>query len=132
MNYRNRRINHVFANRYYASVIRKESHIMNVIRYIYQNPVRAGLVETITDYPYSSLGFYLGYNNYGLKLDPDAITKEYWKETLRGREQWIEKIQRTYTSTEAAIIKQSLRRTTFRFSRDQLTNIEKNGTTIVV
>jgi len=132
MNHRNGRINHVFANRYYASIIRKESHLMNVIRYLYQNPVRAGIVEKITDYPYSSLGFYLGYNNYGLKLYPDSVTKEYWKQTLVGRDEWLKQIQTNYTTVEAGIVKQSLKRRTFRFSREQLTSIQKHSTTIAI
>ena len=38
---------------YHDHVLRREEHIGAVARYIFANPVRAGLVEAIEDYPYS-------------------------------------------------------------------------------
>ncbi|WP_127716055.1 transposase [Halobacteriovorax sp. HLS] len=50
-------INHKFSNRYSWSIIDKQSYLLNVYRYIYQNPVRAKIVKRIEDYPYSSIYF---------------------------------------------------------------------------
>lgn len=49
--------NHKFANRYKWSIIESYNYLINVYRYIYQNPVRAGLCKLCLDYPYSSLRF---------------------------------------------------------------------------
>lgn len=38
---------------YYEHVLRKDEDTMRVIKYILNNPVRAGLVENYYDYPYS-------------------------------------------------------------------------------
>lgn len=50
-------INHKFSNRYKWSIVSKQSYLLNVYRYIYQNPIRAGICENCKDYPYSSLHF---------------------------------------------------------------------------
>jgi REP element-mobilizing transposase RayT len=47
-NKKNRRVGHVFQGRYKAILIQKESHLLEVCRYIVLNPVRAG-IETKPD-----------------------------------------------------------------------------------
>jgi putative transposase len=49
------RINHKFSNRYKWTIIGKESYLYNVSRYIYQNPVSAGICKMCIHYPYSSI-----------------------------------------------------------------------------
>jgi putative transposase len=48
------RINRVFGNRYKGCLILDESHLFNVYKYIYRNPVKAGLCQNIEQYKYSS------------------------------------------------------------------------------
>ncbi len=43
----------VWQNGYHERVLREASSVKPVIRYILANPVRAGLVERASDYPYS-------------------------------------------------------------------------------
>jgi putative transposase len=47
------RINRIFAANYKWTVISSQDYYLNVVRYIYQNPIRANLVKKIEDYPYS-------------------------------------------------------------------------------
>jgi len=49
------RINRIFGAPYKWSLIQKDQYYGNVYRYIYQNPLRAGLVNYFEDYQYSSL-----------------------------------------------------------------------------
>lgn len=48
------RINHVFGGPYKWSLIDNLLYFENATRYLYQNPVRAGLCEDVEGYPYSS------------------------------------------------------------------------------
>lgn len=48
-------INHKFANGYKWTIVDSRSYLFNIYRYIYQNPVRAGLCRLCVDYPYTSL-----------------------------------------------------------------------------
>ncbi len=50
-------INHKFSNRYKWSIVQDNNYLQNVYRYIYQNPLRAGIVDRCISYPYSSLHF---------------------------------------------------------------------------
>ncbi len=49
------RINHKFSNRYKWCIVDQQNYLLNVYRYIYQNPVRAGLTNDCSRYPYSSI-----------------------------------------------------------------------------
>jgi len=66
------RINHIFGNRYGATVIKTEIYITRLIKYIYQNPINSNSVTHPLDYPYSTLKFYVkgDVSKYGFVCDP--------------------------------------------------------------
>jgi len=49
----------LFRGRYKAILIEEDSHLLEVLRYIHRNPLRAGLVTDIKDFPWSSHHGYL-------------------------------------------------------------------------
>ncbi|MCB1674661.1 MAG: transposase [Halioglobus sp.] len=53
-NHSHDRVGHVFQGRYKAILIEKESYLLELARYIVLNPVRAGMVRTARDWPWSS------------------------------------------------------------------------------
>ncbi|MDX8397852.1 MAG: transposase [Mariprofundaceae bacterium] len=53
-NRRHDRVGHVFQGRYKAILIEKESHLLELCRYIVLNPVRAGIVEDASQWKWSS------------------------------------------------------------------------------
>lgn len=59
INQRERRTGHLFQGRYKAVLIDGDSYLLELIRYIHLNPVRAGVV-TSDEYPWSSHSAYLG------------------------------------------------------------------------
>lgn len=48
------RVGHVFQGRYKAILVEKESHLLELSRYIVLNPVRARLVRSVAGWPWSS------------------------------------------------------------------------------
>lgn len=60
------RINRIFGAPYKWTVITSEAYFINVIRYVYQNPLRANLCQRCEDYPYSDL--------FRRKSDTDFLT----------------------------------------------------------
>lgn len=48
------RVGHVYQGRYSAVLVQKERHLLELIRYIVLNPVRAGIVPTADVWPWSS------------------------------------------------------------------------------
>ncbi|MFT6067861.1 MAG: putative transposase [Bacteriovoracaceae bacterium] len=48
-------INQIFGGRYKWCLISVNNYFINCYRYVYQNPVRAGIVQKCEEYPYSTL-----------------------------------------------------------------------------
>ena len=62
-NKRHNRAGHLFQNRYKAIICQEDSYLLELVRYINLNPIRAGLVRTIQDleaYPFSSHPYIIG------------------------------------------------------------------------
>ena len=59
-NRRHNLVGHVFQGRYKAILVQKESYLLELARYIVLNPVRAGMVTTPEDWPWSSYNATLG------------------------------------------------------------------------
>jgi putative transposase len=60
------------------------SHFWNALRYVEQNPVRAGILEICEDYPYSSAAFHCGLRDDNI-LNPDKNYTEMfddWREQV--------------------------------------------------
>jgi REP element-mobilizing transposase RayT len=58
----NKKINrsgHLFERRHRAILVQADSYLKELIRYIHQNPLRAGMVDDLTDYQWSSHLAYL-------------------------------------------------------------------------
>jgi REP element-mobilizing transposase RayT len=53
-NARHERINHLFGRRFWSEHITTEAYLFEAIRYVVQNPVRAGLSASCEDWPWSS------------------------------------------------------------------------------
>jgi len=59
-NTRHDRVGHLFQGRYKAIIIQKETHLLEVCRYVVLNPVRAHFTEKPDDWPWSSYQATLG------------------------------------------------------------------------
>ena len=53
-NRRHDRVGHLFQGRYKAILVERESHLLELLRYVVLNPVRAQLVPTARNWPWSS------------------------------------------------------------------------------
>jgi REP element-mobilizing transposase RayT len=54
------RSGHVFQGRYGSECVKDNIYLLTVVRYIHNNPVKAGMVSTAEDYRWSSLHAYYG------------------------------------------------------------------------
>ncbi len=53
-NRRHKRVGHIYQGRYKSILIQKETHLLEVCRYVVLNPVRAGIVQTPEEWQWSS------------------------------------------------------------------------------
>ncbi|HBC92183.1 MAG TPA: transposase [Pelotomaculum sp.] len=59
-NWKYQRCGHLFQDRYKSETVDDESYFFTVIRYIHQNPLKAGLVKDVSSYKWSSFNEYVG------------------------------------------------------------------------
>lgn len=59
-NTRHGRVGHVFQGRFKSLLCDRDAYLLELVRYIHLNPVRAGLAKNLKDYPWSSHKEYLG------------------------------------------------------------------------
>ena len=57
-NYKYKRVGHVFQGRYKSVLVQDERYMLKLIRYIHQNPVRAGMTSKVENYKWSSDIYY--------------------------------------------------------------------------
>ncbi|MFZ5943124.1 MAG: REP-associated tyrosine transposase [Bacillota bacterium] len=53
------RVGHVFQDRYKSEIITDEKYLLNVIRYVHNNPIKAKMVNGVGEYKWSSYNEYL-------------------------------------------------------------------------
>ena len=70
-----RRRGYLFEGRYKAIICERQSYLLELLRYIHLNAVRAGLVERPGEWPWSGHGEYLGKEKRSL-IDPGPVLGE--------------------------------------------------------
>ncbi len=64
-NWKYKRVGHVFQDRFKSESIEDDRYLLAAVRYIHNNPVKAGISETPANYRWSSYSHYLRYDNPG-------------------------------------------------------------------
>ena len=71
-----RRSGHVLQGRYKAILCQSDPYLAELVRYIHLNPVRANMVESVEEYPYSSHRAYVALEPVGI-LDTDPVLRRF-------------------------------------------------------
>ncbi len=69
-NWKYERTGHLFQDRYKSEVVEDDKYLLTVLRYIHQNPLKAGLAQDIKEYRWSS---YVEYINRSRTVDSEFI-----------------------------------------------------------
>jgi len=78
-NKRHERTGHLFQNRYLSEPVEAEDYFITVLRYIHQNPIKAGIVSSLSDYKWSSYDkYHLGYQGQKSFISID-LAEAYFK-----------------------------------------------------
>lgn len=79
---------HLFQNRYRSETVETEGYLVTVLRYIHNNPVKAGIVKDVEGYRWSSYNQYLlSYEGKNVHIDTQLI-RGYFK-TLKDFEHYM-------------------------------------------
>jgi REP element-mobilizing transposase RayT len=73
-NQANERVGHVFQGRFGSQVCMDDKYILSLCRYIHRNPLKAGLVENLSQYPWSSYPDLCG------KRNDTLVNRGFWSD----------------------------------------------------
>lgn len=116
-NYSHGRVGHVFQGRYKAILVEKEAHLLELSRYVVLNPVRADMVRSAKDWPWSNYRATAGLTNKPDWLDTtwtlacfgykrEAATRAYRAFVSEGRHQpapWEQLKNQIYLGSDAFV-----------------------------
>jgi putative transposase len=77
------RVGHVFQGRYRAVMVEKDAYLLELMRYVVLNPVRAGMVGDAGDWPWSSYGAMVGKTSRPEWLQTDWVLGQFGQERSR-------------------------------------------------
>jgi REP element-mobilizing transposase RayT len=86
-NRRNKRAGHLFQNRYKSIVCEEEPYLLELVRYIHLNPLRAGMVASLEElglYPWTGHAVLLGHRQLGGQ-ETDPILERFGKSVSTAR-----------------------------------------------
>lgn len=112
-----RRINHIFGGPYKGSLIASGTYLYHAYKYVYRNPIEAGLSLLAEDYPYSTLK-----NAFGEASLPYPLADKLMVEwspipvCLKQRREWL---NTSYKKRELEVIRKGLRRVSFCFPSEK-------------
>lgn len=109
------RENKILGGRYKWSLITTDAYFFTVYRYIYQNPLRAGIVSRCEEYPFSTLYYENNYKNelvslltFKFKSIVDDFTEEVGCKTI------LDFINTPFSEENLSKIKKGMKKTTFK------------------
>jgi putative transposase len=95
VNFRDGVRGHLFQERFHSFPIQEDRHLLAVVRYVEQNPVRAGLVERAEDHPWSSARYHVtGQPDRLIQASPIGNMVSDWRQFLCTEEEHLESIRR--------------------------------------
>jgi REP element-mobilizing transposase RayT len=83
------RTGHLFERRHAAILVREDNHLLELVRYIHQNPLRANMVRALSDYNWSSHIAYAGGPHPGF-LTTSVIAALFGARIAERRERYLE------------------------------------------
>jgi REP element-mobilizing transposase RayT len=76
-NRRHERVGHVLQGRFTGILVERETHLLELARYVVLNPVRAGMITSAEEYPWSSLAATVGLAPMPQWLRPEALLARF-------------------------------------------------------
>jgi len=93
-NIKRSRFGHLFQGRFKGILVDKDEYCKELSRYVHLNPVRAGMVKTPLEYPWSSYRYFVGRDKKPEWLTTEFILGDFGGEGGRGFKKYREYVER--------------------------------------
>ncbi|RYF34753.1 MAG: hypothetical protein EOO38_29320 [Cytophagaceae bacterium] len=104
------RINQVYGAPYDATAITTDEHFADAYKYVYQNPLRAGIANDVLNYEWSTLPAVLGFTKSCIPLEADDRLVVDTAAAL----QWLNEV---YKADDYQRVRKALKRPVFGYSK---------------
>jgi putative transposase len=78
-------VGHLFQGRYKAILCEKDAYLLSLVKYIHLNPIRARVVKSLDEYPWSSHRYYIGTVKNEWIVDTEQVLKMFSEDRGRSR-----------------------------------------------
>lgn len=112
------RTGHLFGGPYRWSIVQTPLYYANAMKYVYRNPVRAGLVDRVEDYRFSSLTGVVGTAHMSVLLHHPQIERLTSRIALEDPGEMLKWLNEPFCDEVQAAIAKGLRRKVFELPRD--------------
>lgn len=89
-NVKTSRSGHLFQGRYRSILVEKDAYCLELSRYIHLNPVRAGMVKSVEEYPWSSYLAYIGKREARQWMETGFVLASFGEDVSTARERYRE------------------------------------------
>jgi putative transposase len=89
-NRQHNRVGHIFQGRFQAILVVLGSYLLELSRYVVLNPIRAGIVKNMDDWPWSSYSATIGKSLIQDWLETDWLLSHFGKQRKRARLKYID------------------------------------------
>jgi putative transposase len=120
------RTGHVFGGPYHWTLIDNSRYYGHVFKYVYRNPVKAGLCDSVESYRYSTLHGRMGSSHLGVPLTYTRLGMEESLPNCDSTEIWLNWLNRPFSTEAEYLIQTALRRKKFALPLDRVIGIEKS------
>jgi putative transposase len=84
------RSGHLFQDRFKSEGIENDAYLLSAVRYVHNNPVKAGKVQNIEEYKWSSYTIYTAINNQSSSIDRSFILEMFSEDIKQAIERFID------------------------------------------
>ncbi len=81
------KVGHLFQGRYKAILCEKDTYLLELVRYIHLNPIRARVTNNLSDYPWTSY-FYYTKNMKDTLVDTDFVLQQFSNDKSTARKRY--------------------------------------------
>jgi putative transposase len=121
MHARNRMSGRIFGTRFYASLVSDPNYFAHALKYVYRNPVKAGLTASVEDFPFSTLPSLLGQSVVTVPIVRPANGLDSYLPRPDQFEAFRKWLNTPHRSEEAFAIQRALRKKEFKLGLDRRT-----------
>lgn len=106
------RVNCTYGTRFHRSLLSSPQYYLHAYKYLYHNPVQAGICERVEEYPYSTLPALLGNSRFDVPVFDDFN----WS-TFNSRALTLSWLNRKPNEGQWDIVRRSLRKSAFKLPK---------------